>query len=368
VLNFPRSAVQGLYEVGGRGRRRAALSAQAAAGAAGGGVPAGGIPIAASATASNAPGSTKRARRLADAQTRGPIGELVAHGDPKAALKSLREHPVYGGLEAAGAYGAVGRVLGAGARAGLAGARVRAFAQTARPDLELVPGMSRTVKRSYSKNLLTQIGQKTGERSKLRRGLNPQRGASGHDVADHPGAAHSEAAAEANEFGGQVEAERRVGREEIRTRESAHGDQAPAEGRAAGQARAGRGASRRRASAAARSCPRGSRQGPRAAAERVRGRTTPMKPGQRADNRRQVKAIDEAIKAHDAGRFDEAALKAADRIIPATHGHQRGACQQGIETAAAGDGCGGAPYAVEHMGARHETTLAPEQRPSVRPP
>jgi hypothetical protein len=364
VLNFPRSAVQGLYEVGAAGADALRYLPKPLRALPGVAFPLA-APIAASATASNAPGSTKRARRLADAQTRGPIGELVAHGDPKAALKSLREHPVYGGLEALGAYGAVGRVLGAGARAGLAGARVRAFAQTARPDLELVPGMSRTVKRSYSKNLLTQVGQKTGERSKLRRGLNPNEAHPGMTLPIIPGQRTRKLRSEADEFGGQVEAERRVGREEIR-RESRTATKRPQKGVRLGKPEQG---------VVHFAVERRLRPGHvREDLGKVRARLqneyetnyAHWKPGQRADNRRQVKALDEAIKAHDAGHFDEAALAAAtDRIIPTTHDISAERVRQGIETPQQSMAATVRPYAVEHMGARHETTLPPEQRPSV---
>lgn len=364
VLNFPRTAVQGIYEAGAaasdlvRFLPRPLRPATAA-------LPLG-LPIAAAATLSNKPGSTKRVRRLAEGQTRGPVGELVVHGDPKAAVKSLREHPVYGGLELAGAYGAVGRVLGAGARAGLAGSRLRAFAQTARPDLELVPGMSRTQKRAYSKNLITQTVQKGNERSLRRRGIDPNVARPGMTIPVIPGQRTRKLRSEADEFAAQVEAERRVGREETR-RESRRATKRPAKNVKLSRPEQG---------VVHLAVERRLRPGHvREDLGKVRTRLereyetqyARMNPSQRSDNRRQVKALDEAIKAHDAGRFNDAALMAAaDRIIPSTLETGRKLVEQNVHTAEQQLSARVRPYAVEHMGARHETTLPAEARPSVR--
>jgi hypothetical protein len=114
-------------------------------------------------------------RRIADGFTRGALGELIVHGDPKAAAKAFVDHPLYSVLDVTGAYGAVGRLAGAGARLGgeLGVARLRKIGDTARRDLhvDMANGVEYLpTSQSYSKNLLTSAMQHALESRRARNG------------------------------------------------------------------------------------------------------------------------------------------------------------------------------------------------------
>ena len=120
-----------------------------------------------------AQGRTKRAKRLASGLSHGAVGELLIHGNPRRASQQLFKHPYYSALEASGLYAAAGRGAGGVARSGALGRRVRRAANTSRADLVIVPGSNLRVKRSYSKNLITQGLQKRGEARARKQGRDP---------------------------------------------------------------------------------------------------------------------------------------------------------------------------------------------------
>lgn len=220
--NFPIGAVKGIYELGRAGAGLARYLPRPVRPLVGA-VPIVGVPISVAATASSKGGDSGPARRIADAQTRGPVGELVVHGDPKAALRSAKEHPLYAGLEVAGAYSVLGRTAGALARAGAGGRRLKASASTKRAPLQAYEG-NQPVERSYSKNLFTEAIQKSHERGLRKKGIDP------NVARDQPlrevlhtlsgatlrGGRKSELHQGVDEFSSQAEGVRRLGREELR--------------------------------------------------------------------------------------------------------------------------------------------------------
>jgi hypothetical protein len=117
-------------------------------------------------------GSSREARTADRGLTRGALGELVVHGDPKAAAKAFKEHPLYSALEVAGAGQVLG-LAGAGARRAAGAALKRAG--TARAPLRYGPARDQVQHRSYSANLAVQEMQRAAERSQRRRGLDPNR-------------------------------------------------------------------------------------------------------------------------------------------------------------------------------------------------
>jgi hypothetical protein len=142
ALNFPRNAVISGYDTG-----------KAAYGLAG------------YAPGSPQKGSSREARRLIGGLSRGALGELVVHGDPKAAAKAFKAHPLYSALEVTGAGQVLGRAAGAGAR--LAGIE---RASTVRAPLRYGPARDQVKHRSYSANLAVQEIQRAAERSQRKRG------------------------------------------------------------------------------------------------------------------------------------------------------------------------------------------------------
>ena len=151
-------------------------------------------------------GKSKRAKRLAKGFTEGALGQLVYHGDPKAAGKAFAEHPVYSALEFTGVGQVVGRTAGAASRAGVVGKAAKARAQTPRAPLRYGPGREQTKARSYSPNLIVQEAQRAADRSRKRRGHDPNvaRGRRQSRLLNQ----------QVDEFAGQAEGTRRRGREE----------------------------------------------------------------------------------------------------------------------------------------------------------
>jgi hypothetical protein len=182
ALNFPRNAVISGYDTG-----------KAAYGLAGY------LP------GSPQTGSSREARRLASGLTRGALGELVVHGNPKAAAKAFKEHPLYSALEVTGAGQVLGRGAGAGAR--LAGIE---RASTRRAPLRYGPARDQVQHRSYSANLFVQEMQRAAERSQRKRGLDPNRARGKGRYGKQTFLLNQQV----DEFAAQAEGMRRRGREE----------------------------------------------------------------------------------------------------------------------------------------------------------
>lgn len=167
-------------------------------------------------------GDFEQAKALADAFTRGPLGELIVHQDPKAALASFKENPLFGVMDVAGAYGIAGRLAGGGGRLGMAGARkvgaessaagrlAAALGDTSRAPAALFPGSPQQVSRSYSKNAITKRLQ---VRSDRRTGnVIPERG----PIADRLSGRTKALRQEVHEFAStQGEGVRRRGQQEV---------------------------------------------------------------------------------------------------------------------------------------------------------
>lgn len=98
-----------------------------------------------------------------------PAGALILAGDPEKAVRNAQRHPLFAALEAAGAYGAVGRGAGFGMRR----SGIRALEEAASRERAPItfPGRELVVEQRYSPNIITKQAQKALER----RGIGPLR-------------------------------------------------------------------------------------------------------------------------------------------------------------------------------------------------
>lgn len=189
LVNLPKHAVTGLYELGAAGYE---------------------------ATQATDPtldrllpgkGSTERGERLLRGLDDGMLGRLILHGDPKGAAKAFSEHPLYSALEVTGAGQVVGRSAGAVGRSGLAGGAAKARTSQKREPLTVVPGTNQSVARRYSPNQIVKEAQLARERSLRNRGLDPN--------ATRGQARSYRMNREVDAFAGQAEGMRRRGRTEM---------------------------------------------------------------------------------------------------------------------------------------------------------
>lgn len=187
AVNLPRGAVLGLYETGAainEATQKAIPATEFLPGK----------------------GSYSRGTKLIKGLDDGFVGQLV-QGNFDEAVKQFGEHPLNSLLEVTGAGQVVGRVAGAGARAGLAGSRAKAFSNQARPAKHFAAGSKvSTGDRRYSPNLIVQAVQR---RSDSKRTVN------GQVVARTNGERSRVLNAAVDEFAGQQEGMRRRAREEV---------------------------------------------------------------------------------------------------------------------------------------------------------
>jgi hypothetical protein len=357
ALNFPRNAVISGYETG-----------KAAYGLAGY------VP------GSPQKGSSREAGRLLSGLTRGALGELVVHGDPKAAARAFKEHPLYSALEVAGAGQVLGRAAGAGAR--LAGIE---RASTVRAPLRYGPARDQVKHRSYSANLAVQEIQRKVERSQRKRGLDPNRARGTGKF----GRQTFELNQQVDEFAAQAEGMRRRGREET-VREAARmlptrrGKAGSRRGRtAAAVDRAIQGTADATALPGRLSHPRAEREmvlaavegrlhGPRTFKRDVRRERDRLQrvyvaerkswsKATRDANRAQVKALDRVLSDPKALANAPAVFRAAAHYKQVGGKIERELVGAGALDPAQALAAKVRPYAVAHMGARHDPTLrAPE--------
>jgi hypothetical protein len=357
ALNFPRNAVISGYD-----------ASKAAYGLAG------------YAPGSPQKGSSREARRLVGGLTRGALGELVVHGDPKAAAKAFKAHPLYSALEVTGAGQVLGRGAGAGAR--LAGIE---RASTRRAPLRYGPGRDQVRHRSYSANLAVQEIQRAAERSQRKRGLDPNRA---HGTGKY-GRQTFELNQQVDEFAAQAEGMRRRGREET-VREAARmlptrrGKEGSRRGRVAAAvdrsiqqtadstALPGRLSHPRAERDVVLAAVEGRLHGPRTFKRDVRRerdrlqkvyvaeRKSWSRP-QREANRAQVKALDRVLGDPRALANSEAVFRAAAHYKQVGGKIERELVGAGALDPAQALAAKVRPYAVAHMGARHDPKLrAPE--------
>jgi hypothetical protein len=358
ALNFPRNAVISGYDAG-----------KAAYGLAG------------YAPGSPQKGSSREARRLVGGLTRGALGELVVHGDPKAAAKAFKAHPLYSALEVTGA----GQVLGRAALAPARGSRGSSGRRHVRAPLRYGPGRDQVKHRSYSANLAVQEIQRAAERSQRKRGLDPNRARGTGKY----GRQTFELNQQVDEFAAQAEGMRRRGREET-VREAARmlptrrGKEGSRRGRVAAAvdrsiqqtadstALPGRLSHPRAERDVVLAAVEGRLHGPRTFKRDVRRerdrlqkvyvaeRKSWSRP-QREANRAQVKALDRVLGDPRALANSEAVFRAAAHYKQVGGKIERELVGAGALDPAQALAAKVRPYAVAHMGARHDPKLrAPE--------
>lgn len=114
-----------------------------------------------------AQGNGSELSHLLDAYRKTGLLPALVEGNLGEAAHRLGEHPLYGGLEASGALSALGRGLGAGARA-LPGE----FGSLDRADLPVgATGLVR--ERGYSRDLIRQLGQRAFDRTQFGQRVKP---------------------------------------------------------------------------------------------------------------------------------------------------------------------------------------------------